>query len=61
MLSAEDTQQEACRDCQKRVSFRASAHTGVGIPWVLEHFLSKTDTFPLYFGDCHTSLRAGSQ
>ena len=32
----------------KKLSFRASAHTGVGISWIIREFL-------VYPGDCHTS------
>ena len=42
-------------DCQKTMSFRASAHTGVGIPRILQHFRPKIEGFYLYLGDCHTS------
>ena len=45
----------------KLVSFRASAHTGVGISWILEHLSIVNDGFYFYLGDCHTSLRTGSQ
>ena len=33
---------------QNKLSFRASAHTGVGISWIIRAFL-------VYPGDCHTS------
>ena len=35
-------------------SKRACGRSGVGIPWFLEHFLSKTEAFSFYLGDCHT-------
>jgi len=41
---------------EKEVSFRASAHAGVGIPPFFEFFQSKINFFP-YLGDCHTSDR----
>jgi hypothetical protein len=31
------------------------AHTGVGIPRILQHFHPKIEGFYLYLGDCHTS------
>ena len=31
------------------------AHTGVGIPRILQHFRPKIEDFYLYLGDCHTS------
>jgi len=39
---------------EKEVSFRASAHAGVGIPRFLNFFNQKS-TFFSYYGDCHTS------
>ena len=35
----------AFADCQKAVSFRASAHTGVGIPWIFKLLGQKTSHF----------------
>ena len=36
----------------KFMSFRASAHTGVGIPQIEGGFI---ESYPHYLGDCHTS------
>ena len=41
--------------CRKTVSFRASAHTGVGISWIFKHFQLEFEEFCFYLGDCHTS------
>ena len=46
---------------EKRVSLRASAHTGVAIPRILEHVFFKICTFYFFLGDRHTSVRAGSR
>ena len=46
------------RVSKKWVSFRASAHTGVGIPLI---DVKTVEKLPKKLGDCHTSLRAGSQ
>ena len=35
---------------QKNTSFRASAHTGVGIPWILEYFASQIGIFTSIYG-----------
>ena len=45
----------------KNMSFRASAHTGVGISWFFKHFWSKNKNFYFYLRDRHTSLRTGSR
>ena len=44
--------------CRKTVSLRASAHTGVAISRILEHFYFKICTFYFFLGDRHTSVRA---
>ena len=45
--------------CRKTMSLRASAHTGVAIPWIFKHFVSNLMIFPLYLGNRHTILRDG--
>ena len=37
--------------CQKRVSLRASAHTGVAISQIFKHFGWLVWHYPIYFGD----------
>ena len=37
--------------CQKNMSLRASAHTGVAISWIFKHFQVIIQDILLYFGD----------
>ena len=52
--------------CALRAAFGGCAlyvlrHSGVGISWIFKLFLHEFEKFHFYLGDCHTSLRAGSQ
>ena len=41
------------------MSLRASAHTGVAIPKILEHFLPKIQIFHFFLGDRTTGIPFG--
>jgi len=45
----------------KKVSLRASAHTGVAISQIFEYFQLIIRRYLLFLGDRHTSLRTGSR